>query len=215
MTPHPTLYIARHAETVFNANARMQGNFAHTPLTRRGIEQAEAMGDALKAVLGPAPHMDFWVSAAGRCQQTAAVIAEHLEMSFFDIRTDERLFEINVGAWTGRDYAKIIEEIGETIVDTERGLFCVRPPEGEWYPEIRERIDHWLGELDPDRPALVITHGITSRVLRGALVGGEPFEPGCVPIAPNAPQGTVFKVEGNREEAVLTGSGALSSQKAY
>jgi broad specificity phosphatase PhoE len=34
------LILARHAETVFNAAARMQGNMAHTPLTRAGIAQA-------------------------------------------------------------------------------------------------------------------------------------------------------------------------------
>ncbi|MCU0891245.1 MAG: histidine phosphatase family protein, partial [Sandarakinorhabdus sp.] len=30
------LILARHAETVFNAAARMQGHMAHTPLTRSG-----------------------------------------------------------------------------------------------------------------------------------------------------------------------------------
>ncbi|MEO6246990.1 MAG: histidine phosphatase family protein [Sphingomicrobium sp.] len=37
------LIVARHAETVYNAGARMQGQMAHTPLTRTGIGQAEAM----------------------------------------------------------------------------------------------------------------------------------------------------------------------------
>ena len=31
------LYLARHAETVYNAGARMQGHMAHTPLTHAGI----------------------------------------------------------------------------------------------------------------------------------------------------------------------------------
>ena len=66
------LILARHAETVFNAAARMQGNRAHTPLTRAGIAQAEAMGAALRELLGEAPDIDLWVSPAGRTQQTAA-----------------------------------------------------------------------------------------------------------------------------------------------
>jgi DNA-binding transcriptional LysR family regulator len=46
------IILARHAETVFNAAARMQGHMAHTPLTRSGIAQAEAMGAALRETLG-------------------------------------------------------------------------------------------------------------------------------------------------------------------
>ena len=38
------IILARHAETVFIAAARMQGHMAHTPLTRSGIAQAEARG---------------------------------------------------------------------------------------------------------------------------------------------------------------------------
>ena len=207
MTNHPPLYLARHAETVFNASARMQGSLAHTPLTRRGIAQAEAMGEALLRELGARPDIDLWASKAGRTLQTAAIVAEHLGLDFFDIRQDERLLEIDVGSWEGRAYADIVAEAGVPIVDTGRGLFCVRPPEGEWYPDIRRRLDAWLEGLGQDRPALVISHGMTARVLRGALVGGEPFEPGCVPIAGNAPQGTVFRIEGGQETAIHVGAG--------
>ena len=37
-------FIARHGETVFNASGRMQGEAAHTPLTRAGFVQADRMG---------------------------------------------------------------------------------------------------------------------------------------------------------------------------
>ncbi|MBZ6377303.1 phosphoglycerate mutase [Pacificimonas flava] len=211
----PPLYIARHAETVFNAGARMQGNHAHTPLTRRGFSQAEAMGEALAKHFGKAPEVDIWASAAGRCQQTAGIIAEHLGHNFFDVTTDERLFEIDVGLWAGRDYAEIMEEAGRPIVDAERGLFCVRPPEGEWYPDIRRRVDAWLAELPAGGPVIVVTHGMTARILRGALVGGTPFEPDCVPIADGAPQGSIHLVEDGRETLLFEGSGAQKMQKGY
>ncbi|MGB3722274.1 MAG: histidine phosphatase family protein [Pacificimonas sp.] len=200
------LYLARHAETVFNAGARMQGHMGHTPLTRTGIAQAEAMGRALRAELGAKPDIDLWASKAGRTLQTAAIIAEHLERDYFDIRPEERLLEIDVGLWEGRTYADIVAEDGIPIVDMDRRLFCVQPPEGEWYPDIRKRLDNWLADLDPARPALVISHGMTARVLRGALVGGAPIEPGCVPIAGDAPQGTVFRIERGAERAIHVGA---------
>lgn len=206
------IILARHAETVFNAAARMQGHMAHTPLTRAGIAQAEAMGVALRAALGEAPDLDLWVSPSGRTQQTAAIIGEHLGHPFFDWRHDERLLEIDVGHWEGRYYSEIIAELGRTIIDVERGLFTEAAPGGEWFPAIAERLNSWLGELDPARPVLVITHGITLGVLRGLLAGGEDWH--GVPVAPRAPQGTVFRIRDGKEEAMHIGSGPAITRAA-
>ena len=198
------LILARHAETVFNAAARMQGNMAHTPLTRTGIAQAEAMGAALAATLGPVPDRDLWVSPSGRTQQTAAIVGEHLARPFFDWRTDARLLEIDVGDWEGRYYADIVAEAGP-IVDAAKGLFSVTPPNGEWFPAIAARLQDWLDGLDPARPVLAISHGITARVLRGLLIGGEDWQ--GVKVAANAPQGTVFHIRNGVESVLHTGTG--------
>ena len=206
------MILARHAETVFNAAARMQGNSAHTPLTRAGIAQAEAMGTALAGVLGQSPDIDLWVSPAGRTQQTAAIIGEHLGRSFFDWRKDERLLEIDVGDWEGRWYHDIVAELGRPIVDAARGLFTEAAPNGEWFPAIAARLNDWVASLDPSRPALVISHGITASVLRGLLVGGEDWH--GVPVAARAPQGTVFRIRDGVEEALHIGSGPAVSRAA-
>ena len=206
------MILARHAETVFNAAARMQGNGAHTPLTRAGIAQAQAMGAALRAVLGEAPDLDLWVSPAGRTQQTAAIIGEHLGRDFFDWRKDDRLLEIDVGDWEGRWYHDIVAELGRPIVDATRGLFTEAAPNGEWFPAIAARLNNWLAELDPARPTLVISHGITASVLRGILVGGDDWH--GVPVAPRAPQGTVFRIRDGAEEALHIGSGPTVSRAA-
>lgn len=198
------IILARHAETVFNAAARMQGHMAHTPLTRTGIAQAEAMGAALAEKLGQNPDRDLWVSPSGRTQQTAAIVGEHLGRRFFDWRTDARLLEIDVGDWEGRYYADIVAETGP-IVDPVQGLFSATPPNGEWFPAIAQRLQSWLACLDPDRPVLAISHGITARVLRGLLVGGSDWH--GVKVAPNAAQGTVFRIRDGHEDVLLTGSG--------
>ena len=205
------IILARHAETVFNANARMQGNMAHTPLTRTGIAQAEAMGAALAEALGLQPDVDLWVSPSGRTQQTAAIVGEHLGHPFFDWRQDKRLLEIDVGDWEGRYYADIVAEIGP-IVDADRRLFSVEPPKGEWFPAIAERLQSGLADLDPARPVLAISHGITARVLRGLLVGGEDWH--GVKVAPDAPQGTVFRILDGAESVLLTGSGVQGVRAA-
>ncbi|OYW13932.1 MAG: phosphoglycerate mutase [Sphingomonadales bacterium 32-65-25] len=206
------LILARHAETVFNAAARMQGHMAHTPLTRSGIAQAEAMGAALRETLGEAPDRDFWVSPSGRTQQTAAIVSEHLGVPFFDWRQDTRLLEIDVGQWEGRYYADIVADLGEHIVCPDRRLFRVPPPGGEWFPEIAARLTDWLAEIDMTRPLLVISHGITARVLRGILVGGQDWQ--GVPVAADAPQGTVFHIRDGAETMLHMGSGVQGVRAA-
>jgi broad specificity phosphatase PhoE len=203
------LYLARHAETVYNAGARMQGHMAHTPLTRAGITQAEAMGTALAAHFGARADIDIWASPAGRTLQTVAIVAEHLGRDFFDIRTDPRLLEIDVGRWEGRRYADIVAEQGPIICPSARA-FNVVPPEGEYYPAIAMRLQSWLAELDPARIALVISHGITLRVLRGLLAGGTPFE--GVELADDAPQGTVFRIEDGVQAALHVGAGVAGAR---
>ncbi|MEI6486754.1 MAG: histidine phosphatase family protein [Sphingomonadales bacterium] len=206
------LILARHAETVFNAAARMQGHMAHTPLTRAGIAQAEAMGAALRETLGEKPDRDFWVSPSGRTQQTAAIVAEHLNVPFFDWRQDNRLLEIDVGQWEGRYYADIVADLGEHIVCPDRRLFRVLPPGGEWFPAIAARLTDWLAGLDPSRPVLAISHGITARMLRGILVGGQEWE--GVPVAADAPQGTVFHIKDGVETMLHVGSGVQGVRAA-
>lgn len=201
------LYLARHAETVYNRGARMQGATAHTPLTRTGIAQADAMGAALARHFGArAADVRLIASPTGRTLQTMAIIADHLGRDYFDIETDERLVEIRIGQWEGRSYADIVAESGPIVCEV-RGIFSKRPPGGEWYPDMARRLADWHGAQDFSRPTLVISHGLTARVLRGLLVGGEPFEPGCVPIASEVPQGTVMRIVEGREEMILEGTG--------
>jgi probable phosphoglycerate mutase len=200
-------FIARHGETVFNAAGRMQGNEAHTPLTRAGFAQADEMGRALRAALGPSPPLTLWSSPAGRALQTLATLAEHLELDWHSARTDPRLAEIDVGLWSGRWYREVAAEAGP-IVDEEAGLFTVRPPGGEWYDDIARRLSSWLADISGEEgDRLVVMHGISSRVLRG-LLSGAPERPGygCA-LADPIPQGSVVVIEDGAESVVHLGGG--------
>jgi broad specificity phosphatase PhoE len=208
----PPIYLARHAETVFNQSARMQGQHIHSPLTHRGILQAHAMGEAMKAHFGSKPDVQLWASTAGRAQQTAAIVAEHLNMDFFDIRLDARLQEIDVGSWAERSYADVMAEHGP-IMDGTRRLFSVRPPGGEWYDDIARRMADWLADIaQASRPQLAIAHGMSARVLRGLLVGGAPVD--GTAIADDVPQGTMLRIADGAEEPLILGSGPSASRQS-
>jgi probable phosphoglycerate mutase len=206
------LYLARHAETVFNRARRMQGNDAHTPLTLAGVWQADAMGRALAAHFRESGEAvpRLFASTAGRTQQTAAIVADHLGVDFFSIETDARLREIEVGRWIGRDYAEIVAEEGD-ILDHDHRLFRMPIPGGEHYADIAARLRSWLQDVG-SAPALVVSHGMTARVLRGMLVGGPMFE--GVPIAADLPQGTVVRIADRAEAALHLGGGAVGPRAA-
>lgn len=198
-------FIARHGETVFNAARRLQGDHPHTPLTRAGFAQAEEMGLALRALLGARPALTLWSSPSGRALQTLAVIAEHLDLDWHGARVDDRLVEIGMGAWGGRYYADVIGEVGPVI--TGEGL--LRPaPDGEDYPAIHHRVAGWLADTHDDGgDRLVIMHGISSRVLRGAMTGRPPHPEFAAPIAPGLPQGSVAMIEDGYETIAHLGTG--------
>jgi len=202
-------FIARHGETVFNATRRMQGDATYTPLTRAGFAQADAMGDALRAQLGARPALTLWASPTGRALQTLAVIAEHLGLDWHRAATDARLGEMDMGAWGGQLYGEILSATG-SFYDAETGLFTRRPPGGEWYDDVALRLLTWLGDtaaMGGDR--LIVMHGLSSRVLRGILLGLEP-DPTCrAPLAPGLPQGSVVCIEGGREILLARGTGGF------
>ena len=201
-------FIARHGETVFNAAARMQGQMhVHTPLTARGFAQADEMGRCLALWLGDETALHLWSSTAGRALQTLAIVAEHIGADWHQAKTDDRLQEIDVGNWSGRSYAEIEAEIGP-FVDRDAALFTVRAPGGEWYDEIAARLRGWIAEavqLPGDR--LVIMHGMSSRVLRGVLLGLPDDPRWNAPLAGNLPQGTMVVIEDGHEQIVRQGGG--------
>jgi probable phosphoglycerate mutase len=200
------LFIARHGETVFNATGRIQGDVEHTPLTRAGFAQAEAMGEALRRRLGANPPLSLWASPTGRALQTLAVIAEHLELDWHAARTDARLREIGMGEWTGRLYRDIVAETGP-LYDAGTGLFTRCAPGGEWYDEIAARLHSWLDDHGGEGDRLVVMHGMSSRVLRGMLTGA-PAIPRCgAPIARGLPQGSLVEIEHAAEEIIHLGGG--------
>ena len=196
-------FIARHGETVFNAAARLQGDIVHTPLTRAGFAQAEAVGRALRERLGARPALRLWASPTGRALQTLALIAEHLELDWHSARTDARLGEIGMGEWGGRSYHELSGEAEGPIVDPATQLFSRRAPGGEWYDDIALRLQAWLdSQAEEEGDRLVVIHGISSRVLRGILTGAG-HRPGCgAPVADGLPQGSVVEIADGVESLV-------------
>lgn len=199
-------FIARHGETVFNAARRLQGEAPHTPLTRAGFAQADEMGAAIAAYLGPDATPTLWASDTGRALQTLAVVAEHLGLDWHAARRDARLGEIGMGSWGGRYYADVMAEVGP-VVDAPTGLL-LPAPDGEDYPAIAARLAGWIADTDDDPgDRLMIMHGISSRVLRGMMTGQAPHPRLGAPTRPGLPQGSMVMIENGVETIIHRGGG--------
>ena len=204
-------FIARHGETVYNVAGRMQGDHPHTPLTRAGFAQADEMGRALRALLGPRPKLTLWASSAGRALQTLAVICEHLELDWHQAKRDDRLVEIGMGEWSGKYYSEL-GEAAAAFLDAEHRLYRHPAPGGEWYDSIAARVSAWLADTDDDPgDRLVIMHGMSSRILRGVMTGMAPLADFGAPAAPDLPQGSIALIEKGIETVVHWGSGRIAN----
>lgn len=156
---HPELYILRHGETMWNAENRMQGEL-NSPLTEKGQSDAVRQRAILETL--DLSGFSFLSSPQGRAFQTAGIalagIADH-------IRTDDRLREIGVGDWSGRLRDELPMPRG---MDPFMAQYEIAP-NGEGFARLKIRCRAFLSDLHG--PAVLVTHGITSSMIRGLVVG--------------------------------------------
>ncbi|RYH02822.1 histidine phosphatase family protein [Salipiger sp. IMCC34102] len=158
----PDLYILRHGETVWNRENRMQGHL-DSPLTQRGLGQA---ADQRRILAGrDLTGFSFLVSPLGRAVQTAGIALGGLATT---VRTDDRLMEIDVGRWQGLLRQDLVE--GDLVEgpDGDPSLY-ERAPGGEGFDGLEARARSFLDDLSG--PAVLVTHGIASRMLRMIATG--------------------------------------------
>lgn len=166
MSSFPELYILRHGETEWNAQGRMQGAL-NSPLTALGRAQAAQQGAILARV--DLSGFDIISSPQGRAFETAGIA---LAPQVSHIHTDAGLREIGVGLWAGKLRSELLG--GEDVIEGPDGALELyeRAPEGEGFGALEQRCQAFLSRLS--RPSVLITHGITSRMLRCIATGVGP-----------------------------------------
>jgi probable phosphoglycerate mutase len=184
---YPELYILRHGETRWNAENRMQGGL-NSPLTAKGEVDAARQGEILRDL--DLTGFAFLSSPQGRAMQTAGIaLAEVAGM----IRTDDRLREIGVGDWSGRLRDELPMPEGKDPFMAQYEI----APNGEGFAALEARCVDFLRDLRG--PTVVVTHGITSRMIR-SIVAGD----GAVSVATvHGGQGCVYHLK-NGVQNLLT-----------
>ena len=172
---HPDLYILRHGETVWNQQGKFQGR-KDSPLTKTGQSQALKQRELLGSIRD-LPDKVF-ASPQGRAVHTAQLAIGSTD----EVILDSRLQEIDFGEWEGATRDEIKSAIDYPF---ESGIWNFKSPKGESFAMIEERVRSFIQDMQ--EPAIVVTHGTTSIVLRGLCMGLSqaeilklPKDQGCI-----------------------------------
>lgn len=152
--------LVRHGSTPLTAERRFSG-LGEARLSPLGTSQAEALADRLA---GWEPFAALVSSPLTRTRQTAEIIASRLQL---DIVVEERLREVDFGAWDGLSFAEVQErwpaELAGWLADPD-----VAPPGGESVTAATRRIcrgrDRLLAAYAGLR-LLVVTHATPIKTL--------------------------------------------------
>jgi broad specificity phosphatase PhoE len=159
-----TILLARHGETDWNAQRRVQGH-SDTPLNDNGRAQALALAEALEGTELDA----VYASDLARARDTAQVVAERKGL---EVTALPELRERHFGTWEGLTD----EEILRRFPDARSGSWG----DGETKDEMRERVLgalHRIADEHPGGRVLVVTHGgpVRSLLVECGLDGRGPI----------------------------------------
>lgn len=174
------IYLLRHGETIWNAEGRYQGQ-KDSPLTERGLRQADEMGMLLLQQIGAMEdQFEGYASPLGRARETARRISQFVSLAFTD---EPRLMEVSVGTWDGMSHDEIGAKFPGALDGTDGFDWFFRSPDGETFDNACKRVRSWLCEITT--PSVAVSHGLTSRLVRGLYLGLSKREMLELPVPQN------------------------------
>lgn len=149
------LVLVRHGEVDANRSYHYLGR-RDDELNATGLRQADALATALAGL-----DLDLVVSSPlRRALETARRVAaaNHLQVD-----TDDRLVELDFGAWEGRSRREVVEQGEEirTMVERWEADPSLAVPGGESMLELRDRVVELADDLAAGRPGstvVVVSH---------------------------------------------------------
>ena len=159
------IYIARHGETTWNVEGRIQGR-SDPDLSPKGVAQSLALLEQLK----DRPISAIYASTLQRSIQTAQPIATFLNLP---IEKRPELDEIAFGIMEGVQVSSLNEELKREWERFKEDRFAYRIPGAENFTDVANRLRPFKEKILRDHTGqeiLVIGHMIVNRFLIGMLL---------------------------------------------
>jgi probable phosphoglycerate mutase len=163
------MFVVLHGQTEWNRDGRLQGR-QDSPLTELGRQQSAAAGRTLRD-LGCTSQSRIISSPLGRTLATANILCAALSKDPAGIETDPRLAEMSFGIWEGLTWPEVLARWPQETGGVAQGPSFFKAPGGESYDSVVQRVGGWLSDHPDHESLIVVTHGVTSRVLRGLYLG--------------------------------------------
>jgi broad specificity phosphatase PhoE len=161
------LLLARHGESLWNAERRFQGH-TDVALSARGRAQAEALGRGLRGYRVRAAY----VSPFRRARETAELALRDTGVPLVVV---EGLRELSLGTWEGSTVDEVRAQDGDPYVAWVRAPHDCPPPGGEPLPVVSARVRAALDRIAGAHPngddVLVVAHGGVISVYACHLLG--------------------------------------------
>ena len=159
------IYIARHGETTWNEEGRIQGR-SDPELSLKGYGQSLALLKQLK----DRPLSAIYASTLQRSIHTAKPIADHIGLP---IQEEPELDEIAFGILEGKFLFKFDEELKSEWERFKDNRFTYRIPGAENYTDVATRIKPFAERLLRDhegQEVLVVGHRVVNLLLIGMFL---------------------------------------------
>lgn len=153
------LYLLRHGEIDWPKPDGFIGQI-DAPLSPAGRRQAQAWRNELP----PMQFTDVWSSDLARATETATIVFAG-RAADFQIHSDLR--EIRLGEWDGLSRHHVRERHPDLWLARGRDLAGFRPPGGESFADLQERVVQRVGQIAAAAagPVCLVTHAGAIRVL--------------------------------------------------
>ena len=170
-----TIYLARHGETRWNVEKRMQGQM-DSPLTERGQEQARMLRNRLVSENALTDHENgiamAFCSTLGRARETLEIC---LEGTGIPHKALSELDEICLGEWEGLTFSEVEKRWPEQFHNFwHRPSLYVPTANGESFQDVQKRMFRAFEKIYhnyPGKRVLVISHWIAIKTLLARLKG--------------------------------------------
>ena len=152
MNNKTTFYLARHGQTEWNVEYRIQGQL-DSPLTLQGEKQASQ----LAVQCGAVNITQILTSPLGRAVETATICAEVLNLT---VKTVPGFEERHFGLWQGKLVAEVKVETNYNEITSQ--ITDCKPEQGESAKQLLTRFEKALKaqlQTASDQTFLIVSHG--------------------------------------------------------